>query len=312
MEPGGSFLSQRARKDDPVAQGPPGGYVPAMTTPELQEAKAKSRATWDAMAAGWKKRDDFMWSTSRLVGEWMVAAVDPRPGDTVLEIAAGPGDTGFVAAKLIENGKLISTDFSPEMVAVAEERAAELGIGNAEFRTMDAESMDLADDSVDGILCRWGFMLMTDPESAFRECRRVLKEGRRLALSVWGTADKNPWVVVPGMTMVQLGHPPGGDPTGPGGMFSLGEHGRIETGLRDAGFTNVSIEEMEVDWAFSSYDETWGFLTEVAGAIAVLVKELPQEDVERVRTAIGENLAPYTDASGALSVPGVTVNVVAS
>ena len=79
---------------------------------------------------------------------------------------------------------MIETDFAPEMVGVAGRRAAELGLANVETRILDAEKMDLDDDSVDGVICRWGFMLMEDPAAALGECRRVLKDGRRLAFVV--------------------------------------------------------------------------------------------------------------------------------
>jgi ubiquinone/menaquinone biosynthesis C-methylase UbiE len=76
-------------------------------------------------------------------------------GDTVLELAAGLGDSGLMAARLVgETGRVIITDFAPEMVAAARRRAEELGVKNAEFRTLDAERMDLETDGVDGVLCR--------------------------------------------------------------------------------------------------------------------------------------------------------------
>src|SRR5687768_5783293 len=105
------------------------------------------------MAPGWEERRDWIWEASRVVGEWMVTKVAPAPGQTLLELAAGPGDTGFAAAaQLGDGGRLICTDFSPQMVEVARRRAGELGLENVEFRVMDAERMDLDDDSVDGVL----------------------------------------------------------------------------------------------------------------------------------------------------------------
>ena len=78
-------------------------------------------------------------------------ALDPQPGDTLLELAAGPGDTGFLAAELIRpGGTLISSDFAPEMLTVAQERAAKLGITNVRFKQIDAEtSIDIEAASID-------------------------------------------------------------------------------------------------------------------------------------------------------------------
>src|SRR5262245_33214736 len=109
------------------------------------------------MAAGWDDDRRWIWDASRAVGEWLVDALDPPPGETILELAAGVGDTGLAAAaRLGESGSLISTDFSEQMVGAARRRADELGSSNVEFRTMDAERMGLDDASIDGVLCRWG------------------------------------------------------------------------------------------------------------------------------------------------------------
>src|SRR5688572_16218266 len=151
------------------------------------EAHEKSKATWDEMAPGWERHREYMWNTTRHVAEWLVEHVGANEGDTILDIAGGPGDNGFlVAEKVGSTGKVIETDFAPQMVDVAKRRAAALGLSNVETRVLDAEAMDLPDDSVDGIVCRWGFMLMIDPRTAMQECRRVLKDGRTMALSVWG------------------------------------------------------------------------------------------------------------------------------
>jgi ubiquinone/menaquinone biosynthesis C-methylase UbiE len=151
--------------------------------------RARSYAIWEAMAPGWERDRAFIWDASQAVGDWMVEQLDPQPGQTILELAAGPGDTGFLAAaRLGKGGRLLATDFSPTMVEVARRRGRELGLTNVDYRVLDAERMDLEDASVDGVLCRWGYMLMADPAAALRETRRVLQRGGRLVFSVWGRA----------------------------------------------------------------------------------------------------------------------------
>src|SRR5688500_1655433 len=116
---------------------------------DAEAARERSRAAWDAMAAGWERGREQIWQESRSVGEWLVARLDPQPGETVLELAAGVGDTGFAAARLVgETGNVLITDFAPEMVAAARRRATELDVTNAEFRVLDAERMDLPTGSV--------------------------------------------------------------------------------------------------------------------------------------------------------------------
>jgi ubiquinone/menaquinone biosynthesis C-methylase UbiE len=120
-----------------------------------EAARQRSRAIWNAVAPGWHAQREDLWKSSRPVSEWMVRRLDPQPGDTVLELAAGLGDTGLITTRLVgESGRVIITDFTPEMVAAARRRAEEVGVQNAEFRVLDTERMDLETDSVDGVLCR--------------------------------------------------------------------------------------------------------------------------------------------------------------
>lgn len=264
------------------------------------------------MAGGWESERDFLWRSTRHVAEWLVDRIDPQAGQTILDIAGGSGDMGFLAAARVgPDGRVIETDFAPEMVAAAGRRCAELGLENVEVRTLDALRMDLDDDSVDGILCRWGFMLMVDPATALGECRRVLKDGGKLALSVWGGPEKNPWITVTGITMLQLGYQPGGDPFGPGGMFSMADEATVRPMLKGAGFDHLSFEEMQVDWTYPSFDDAWAFMTQVAGAIAAVVKELPESAVAELRAALEKNMEQYTTGSR-LTLPGVTLNASAS
>src|ERR671921_1988798 len=180
-------------------------------------ARQRSKATWDAVATGWYTQREEIWESSRPVSEWMIRRLDPQPGDTLLELAAGLGDTGLRAARLVGgSGRVIVTDFAPEMIGAARRRAEEMGVENAEFRTLDAERMDLQTDSVDGVLCRWGYMLMIDPAAAFAETRRVLRPGGRLAFSVWAAPERNPGLSLVGRVLVSQGQIPPPEPGAPG------------------------------------------------------------------------------------------------
>src|SRR2546428_8572587 len=121
---------------------------------------------WAAMATGWERTREEREKIASPVTEWLVRELGPKPGDTVLELAAGQGDVGFeIAAVLGESGRLISSDFSPAMAEIARCRSAELGLTNVEHRILDAERIELAADSVDGVLCRWGSRLMPVPQA---------------------------------------------------------------------------------------------------------------------------------------------------
>ncbi|HLM10211.1 MAG TPA: methyltransferase domain-containing protein [Thermoleophilaceae bacterium] len=278
-----------------------------MATKEYRQAGLE---IWEAMAAGWDRRRDWMWGATRAAGEWMADALDPKPGHTVLELACGVGDTGFAAAAALGNdGRLIATDFAGEMVEAARRRAEELGVTNAEFRVMDAERMDLDDDSVDGVLCRWGYMLMADIPAALEETRRVLRPGGRLAMSVWGTPDRNPWASVPGRVIREHTGAPPPDPTAPG-IFAMGKPERTRELLESAGFEVQRLELVEVKYWFESADEHWTFVRELAGALAVLIRDMPPDEQEQVREELLAAIAPFEE-DGGYRMPGAALNALA-
>jgi len=274
------------------------------------EFRRASRNVWEKMADGWDSNRNYMWESSKPVGEWLVEKLEPARGHNVLELAAGIGDTGFIAANLVGNeGKLLSTDFAPSMVRGARRRAAELGIDNAEFRVMDAERMDLDSDRFDGVLCRWGLMLMADPAAALRESHRVLKSGGRICFSVFSTAEKNPWAALPARALIEKGlmeAPKSGSP----GILSLADRERVRQLVCDAGFDEPVIEEVPITWRHADFDRYWEFITQVAGAIAAILEALPPEGLEVARKSIEEAVAPFREGQE-ISFPGVTLNVAA-
>jgi ubiquinone/menaquinone biosynthesis C-methylase UbiE len=270
-----------------------------------------SYETWAAMAPGWERRRDYIWETARAVGEWMVRELDPKPGDTVLELGAGPGDTGFTATALLgERGRLISTDFSPDMVEVARRRGAELGHRNVDYRVMDAERIELDSDSVDGVLCRFGYMLMANPAAALGETRRVLRPGGRLALAVWGPPERNPWAAIGGRLLVERGHMPPPEPGAPG-VFSMGSEERTRALLEGAGFDDVRTEEIPVRFAFSDVDDYVRFATETAGPFAMVIRGLSESERQAIEAQLGGAFAPFA-ADGGYELPGVALAAVAS
>jgi SAM-dependent methyltransferase len=263
--------------------------------------------TWEGMAPGWEKWRETIWEVSEHVGRQLVDMIDPRPGETILELAAGVGDTGFLAAERVApDGRVISSDFSPAMVDAARRRAAELGVTGIDFRILDAQALDLADGSVDGVVCRWGYMLMPDPAAALSETRRVLRPNGRLAFSVWGPPEENPWSALVARALVDAGHM---DPPQPGrpGIFALADTERIERLVVDAGFEAPQIAELSMQWPFESFEDYWAFILEKAGALSTVIEPLPDEEHAAVRASVRETLGRR--AEGSFELSGLCLNV---
>ena len=271
---------------------------------DLDAYRKQSRETWGQMATGWEDRRDWLMAITGPVNDWLADKVDPQPGQTFLEIAAGTGDLGFrVAERVGEGGRVISTDFAPEMVDVARANGQALGLANVEHRVMDAENMDLDDDSVDGVVCRFGYMLMADPGAALTETRRVLRTGGPLAFAVWSGADRNPWAAQPGMTLVQLGHAPAPAPGMPG-IFAMGDPDRIRELVSAAGFDEPAVEEITIDWRYADSDDLWDTLTRITGVLAQTLNALPEDERQATRVAIMQNVAQFRDSAGSYTIPG--------
>jgi SAM-dependent methyltransferase len=103
-----------------------------------------SHQIWEAMAPGWKRWRAQLAEALTPVRRWLISDLAAQPADTVLELAAGTGDTGFEATEnLGQGGTLISTDFSAGMVEVARRFGGEVRHGNIDYRVMDAERVEL-------------------------------------------------------------------------------------------------------------------------------------------------------------------------
>jgi len=276
----------------------------------VEDYRRASRDIWDRMAAGWDDGRRWVWDASRPVGEWLVDALAPQPGETILELAAGVGDTGLAAAsRLGDSGRLISTDFSDQMVGAARRRAEELGVSNVEFRRMDAERMELENDSIDGVVCRWGYMLMADPLSALRETRRVLRPGGRVALSVWGDPKANLWASVPAAALMEHTGQEPPDPRAPG-IFAMASEERTRELLTEAGLQPRRVEQVEMEWSFETPDDHWRYVMDLAGALAMVVRSLPEDEQAAVRCLTEERLEPKVRRPG-YGLGGRCLNVLA-
>jgi SAM-dependent methyltransferase len=278
---------------------------------DLGDYRRASHETWEAMAPGWERWQSQLADALTPVREWLIGALAPQPGETVLELGAGLGETGFEAAAILgEHGRLISSDFSPEMVEVARRRGGELGLGNVDYRVIDAERIELDSASVDGVLCQSTYMLAADPAAALAETRRVLRPGGRLALSVWGAPERNPWGSIGGMLLIERGHLPLPEPEAPG-IFSMASEERTGSLLDGAGFTSVRTEEVPLHFGFRDLGEYEQWVVDVAGSFAIVMRGLPEQEREVLRARLKEAFVPFA-TDGGYELPGASLCAAAS
>ncbi|HEY1511993.1 MAG TPA: methyltransferase domain-containing protein [Solirubrobacteraceae bacterium] len=273
-------------------------------TPDPDEQRAELIDRWEFASSGWGKRAQRMREAGMAVSTWLIEQLSLQPGQRLLELAAGPGDTGFLAAELIApGGTLITSDATEGMLAVARERAQQFDVKNVEFKQLQIEWIDLPTASVDAIVCRWGYMLTVDPAAGMSDARRVLKPGGRFAIAVWDRAPENPWATIPTEAFVQGGYldPP---ERGGVGMFALADPDVLQQMLEDAGFVEVVIDSVEVIREYDAFEDYWGETLDLSPTHSRTLEPLSDEQRADVERRVRELTATYTDAGGALVLPG--------
>jgi ubiquinone/menaquinone biosynthesis C-methylase UbiE len=277
------------------------------------EQRANSREAWERAAAGWGKHADFVRKWGMPVSAAMIDRLALQPGQRVLELAAGPGDTGFMALELVQpGGTLVSSDGAEAMLEIARSRARKAGIeSSVEFKLIDLEWIDLETASVDAALCRWGIMLIVDPEAAAREVRRVLRPGGRAAFAVWDVPDRNPWATIPSRALIELGHAEPPDPEAPG-MFALAPAEKIQELLQGAGFVEVSVLAVGVERRYERLEQFIQDTTEISPLFGATVRELSESDRAAVQDRIEASAAEYTADDGSVVLPGRSLVAVGS
>jgi SAM-dependent methyltransferase len=274
---------------------------------DADEYRYLSRERWAGVAEGWGAQRARMSDATEPVSRWLVDAVNLQPGQTVLELAAGPGELGLLAAERIRpGGKLIATDGAEPMVELIRARAAELGLEDVvEARVMEAEWLDQDAASVDAVLCRWGYMLLADPGASLRETRRVLKPGGRVSLAAWAGPERNQWSSAIGMELVGRGLMERPEPGSPG-QFAWGDAAVIVRELEDAGFTGVEVDTVEFTFEYPDLDAWWDVQLDIAPTLGQTISGISPAERDELRDALDARLAPFVEDGGRVMLPAAT------
>ena len=198
----------------------------------------------------------------------------------------------------------MSTDVAPEMVDAARRRATELGLEHVSFAVEDAASLSFDDDAFDGLLCRWGLMLVPDMDDVAAEMRRVLRPGGRAAVAVWASPDENEWMTASGRAALELGLMDPPDPDAPG-PFRLSGDGLVEGVLAAAGLDVVTVEDVPLTWRAPSLGDWWEISCDMSRMLSLLRERLSVEELTAVRAGAERRLERYLQADGSLAVPSL-------
>jgi SAM-dependent methyltransferase len=257
---------------------------------------------WSAVATAWDRRVDDIERHIAAATDALIERVAVRPGDRVLELAAGPGNLGATwSASAGASGTVVLSDIAPTMIEVARRRNSHLQ--NVEVATLDASAIDRPDDSFDVVVCRMGLMFVPDPATAFSEIQRVLDAGGRFGALTWGALEHNPWMTCVGMAAMINGLVTGGPPVGPGGIFSLSDPSELASLASGAAFTDVIVTEHAVTFHADCIDEHVERVSSLAGPLAAAFAGASAEQLAAVRRTAAQLAADHVSPDG-VALPG--------
>lgn len=236
-----------------------------------------------------RRRHDFAAATHR-----MLEAAELQPGDHVLDIAAGTGDQSLLAARIVgPGGSVLATDLSADMLAIAARVVQQEGLTNITTRVMDAQQLDLEDDTFDAVICRLGLMLLPRRALALREIRRVLKPGGKLAALVWSAPEHNPLWSLPLATLSKFAS---AAPAPRPDLFSLSDPRVFERELSAAGFHEVSTHALPFESHYASLD---AFLRSTGSRlIAGMMRQISQEEQQQLLGEVRQTLSQFEGSHG--------------
>lgn len=235
-------------------------------------------------------------------GEVAMAAHPPRPGDRVLDIGCGFGDTTRRLAELVgEEGEAVGIDVSEPFVDLAREEAAAAGIANVSYMLGDVQIADLG-GPYDYVFSRMGVMFFANPVQALRNIRAAMRPGGRLCVVVWRRKLDNPWVREAEQVVEQyLEHPEETDePTCGPGPFSMADADTVSEQLSIAGFEAIQLRRSDLPMPMGTLDNAVDLTMAIgpAGEVLRLWGDRAEEIRPRIASEIRAALKPYETEDG--------------
>lgn len=271
--------------------------------PSADEVRDGQRTAWAGLSAGWDKWDAVIMDQLRPVGEAMIDRLDISEEQQHLDIASGTGEPGLSVARAAPAGRVVLTDLAPEMLDVAERRAAAQGIANVTTRVCSADDLPFDDATFDSVSVRFGYMFFPDLARATAEFVRVLRPGGRLCSSVWVEPDENPWTSIAMQaiaTEVALAPPDPGRPN----MFRCAAPRQVSALYEDAGLHDVAEWDVGVELVTRSPEEYWEMISEHVSLAVAALRQVDAPIRERIRARAIEAVRPF-EHDGEVRVPGL-------
>jgi SAM-dependent methyltransferase len=240
-------------------------------------------------------------------GNAALKAAAPRPGERVIDIGCGCGDTAIEIARIVgAAGAVLGIDVSQPMLAVARSRGALANCAHLTFRDGDASEAALPANT-DLLFSRFGVMFFSQPSPAFSHLRKSLRAGGRCVFVCWRTPRDNPWAMTPlSAARTAMGVTPApADPHAPG-PFAFADKERLRAILSSAGFGAIDAQRFDAAISLGATPRSAAEGAVQMGPVSRLVREMGVEHLPIILDAVERTLAPLAAPDGHVSLNGST------
>lgn len=247
-----------------------------------REGLTWQKGVWDSMSQVYLREVDKRFAP---VVEHVITRAQLEPGQHVLDLGTGTGSVAIRAGHAVgPTGQVIGVDISAEMLALAEQRATELGLNNVSFREGSAEAIKEGDECFDVLLASLVLMYAIDRAAAARETARALRPGGRLVAAVWAGPEQCD-IVRFQQTAGRFAPPPPVPGVGPG---ALADPTSFLAQLADAGI-EARVETETLGFDFDDFASAWEILAGVTTA------QLSPQQRQEAKAAVLEAMWPNGD-----------------
>jgi SAM-dependent methyltransferase len=240
-------------------------------------------------------------------GDAALKMAAPQPGERVIDIGCGCGDTSIEIARIVgQAGAVLGIDVSQPMLEVARARGGLANCAHLSFREADASETELPTNT-DLVFSRFGVMFFSQPSRAFSHLRKSLRTGGRCVFVCWRAPRDNAWAMAPlSAARTALGvTPTPADPDAPG-PFSFADEERLRAILSDAGFGAIDVHRCDVALSLGATPRAAAEAAVQIGPVSRFVREVGVQHVPVILDAIERTLAPFAAPDGHVSVNGST------
>lgn len=247
---------------------------------------------WDVVADGYA---ETTMQILAMYAEDAISVAEPGAGESVLDVACGPGTVSLMLTKQVKS--VHSIDFSQPMVSILKQKINETGLQNIYPQHGDGQALPYKSNTFDAVFSLFGLMFFPNRSKGYSEIYRTLKPDGRIVVSSWAPVDQSPAL----LTMFGALKTIKPDlPEHETAMKSLENPDQFEKELCEAGFRDVRIQRMTKHFPVESVQEFWHAMVRGSAPIIMMKKSMGEDlwrEKEQLALAYLENKLPETPTS---------------